>query len=138
MAFDTDNYLKYYCNSIANISLAVALYVVLVKLGNRNLVACFFTGFYLTVGKDLFYVQKNTAGIHPVDLILLYLLFFAPFIGALYCLIKDRRKQTKSSDTVQLVPLTGEPTHEINQTQEISQSEDIEQINQEQASPELN
>lgn len=109
MAFDTDNYLKYYCNSIANISLAVALYVVLVKLGNRNLVACFFTGFYLTVGKDLFYVQKNTAPIHPVDLVLLYLLFFAPFVWALYCLIMDRKKQTKSFDTEPVVLLTSEP-----------------------------
>lgn len=82
-----------YCNIGANLGLAASLYVVLALLGNANLVACFFTAFFLTVGKDLYYVQRHAAFIHPVDLMALYGLLIAPFLWLLLCLFMEWKNE---------------------------------------------
>ncbi|MBS2002581.1 MAG: CPBP family intramembrane metalloprotease [Cyanobacteria bacterium SZAS LIN-5] len=79
------------CNIAANLGLALSLYVVLKILGNGNLLACFFTAFFLTIGKDIYYLQKNAAFIHPVDLMTLYGLLIAPFLWLILCLILEFR-----------------------------------------------
>jgi len=75
---------KMFCTIGTEIDLAVALYLVLEGLGNRNLIACFFTAFFFTIGKDIYYVQRHSAMIHPVDLMVLYGILLAPILWMLF------------------------------------------------------
>jgi Type II CAAX prenyl endopeptidase Rce1-like len=120
VAMNNDDAEKFFCNAIANLSMTLALYLVLTVVGNRNIFSCFFTGFFLTVGKDLFYVQKNASLIHPLDLALLYLLFLAPVVGALACLLLDRRQKKYGADTY-----SPEPLVEAGHVQQISPQTDL-------------
>jgi hypothetical protein len=79
------------CNIGSTLSLAGALYLVLEILGNGNLVGCFFTVFFLTIGRDLYTVQKYMAIIHPIDLMMLYGILIASFLWFLLSLWLNSR-----------------------------------------------
>jgi hypothetical protein len=82
---------KMICNIGSTLSLAGALYLVLEILGNGNLVGCFFTVFFLTIGRDLYTVQKYMAIIHPIDLMMLYGILIASFLWFLLSLWLNSR-----------------------------------------------
>ncbi len=87
---------KTYCNIGTMLAMAGALYLVLEFLGNRNLIACFFAALFLLVGKDIIYVQKYTAMIHPVDLMVLCGTLLLPFLWLVLSLVAGvlRRKSS--------------------------------------------
>lgn len=74
---------KMFCNIGTMLAIALTLYLVLEFLGNRNFIACFFAAFFLLIGKDVYYVQKYSALIHPVDLMVLYGVLLAPLLWLL-------------------------------------------------------
>lgn len=88
-----------YSNVATMVAMAGSLYLVLEFLGNRNLIACFFAAFFLIIGKDISYVQSSLATIHPVDLMVLYGIIFAPFLWLLLSLLLGLIRKNQSADS---------------------------------------
>lgn len=78
---------KMFCNVGTMVAMAGSLYLVLEFLGNRNLIACFFAGFFLIVSKDIYHVQSSLSAIHPVDLMVLYGIILVPFLWLILGLV---------------------------------------------------
>jgi hypothetical protein len=57
---------------------ALALYLVLVRIGNKNIAACFFATFFLLLGADAAYLQAHDSVIHRFDVIVLVLVLVLP------------------------------------------------------------
>jgi hypothetical protein len=85
---------------------AVALYILIGRIGGTNLASCFFALFFLVIRRDAFYMNQHFALVHPFDTLVLSNILFIPLgwlcLLAIMGLMRRRRKPIGGEDAVGL------------------------------------